>query len=209
MSDSTQNTSPLGQTGNSGESGGVAHDQRINDLMGKWQSEQAVNNRLQAEITRLQGLLATAVTTEAELRQQITTAATQTTEQTQAAEQRATAAESLVAELRQTVTTLEAKVQKADFLLANGDLIAYASVLPQTGDVATLQAAAETIRAANAQTQTAMRNQLTQPSRGGQTPRGPAAAPMAPADIEAYLRNGPASEFEQRLATVQARLSQK
>src|SRR5262245_53648333 len=47
--------------GNGGVADGANTQQRINDLMSKWQSEQAAHAKTQTEVTRLRELLATAV----------------------------------------------------------------------------------------------------------------------------------------------------
>jgi len=195
---STQETAPLDNTS---EAAGVAQ-QRINDLMSKWQSEQAVSQRLQTEVTRLQGLLATAVGTEADLRQQISQATQGTDSKISEADQRATTAESVVADLRSEVGTLRATNARLSYVVANQDLVAYAAVLPTTEDTATLDAAAATIRNANQ----SFRQNLNPSRSGGQTPRTGIVAPMNADDIGAYLRNGPADQFEQRLAEATARI---
>jgi DNA repair exonuclease SbcCD ATPase subunit len=146
---STQSSDALGSSASTSGVAGTGSDnsqQRINDLMSKWQSEQAATTRLQTEVTRLQGLLATAVSTEADLRQQLQAAQTGQQQAVTDAEGRAGAAESKVAELETRVATLTAENSRLTYIQANPDLAPYAAILPDTADTTTLEAAARTIR---------------------------------------------------------------
>lgn len=209
---STQSSDALGSSASTSGVAGTGSDnsqQRINDLMSKWQSEQATTTRLQTEVTRLQSLLATAVSTEADLRQQLQAAQTGQQQVVTDAEGRASAAESKVAELTAANATLAAENSRLKYIQANPDLAPYAAILPDTADTTTLEAAARTIRDARQTDRTQIQQQLGgAPRAGGQVGRIQPGK-MSATDIDSYLRSAPPGEFESRLKTVQEQLSRK
>ncbi len=172
--------------------------QRINDLMSKWQKEEA-------ESTRLRSQLAVQITTNGNLEARVkeledgtagaqaeTTTALQT-------------AEAKVAELTTSLSAKESELVTLRFVAANPDLAQYASLLPNTDDAGKLAAAAATIRTARDADKTRTRDALTTVPRGGQVSRSGNSA-MSAKEIDAYLGSAKnAAEFESRLAEVTAR----
>lgn len=178
-------------------------EQRLNNLMSKWQTEEGLRKQNDAEVSRLQTLLAEAVVREATLKQQLAEAGTGSSEATSAAEKRATDAEARVKELEASVAKDAGELAKLRFLAANADLIQYASILPQTANVAALEAAAVTIRnARQADTQQIREHSATPRGPGGQPSRSGRVG-MTPAEIKAYLDPSLApAEYEKRLKEV-------
>ena len=172
--------------------------QRINDLMSKWQKEEA-------EATRLRSQLAVQITTNVDLEARIKTLE----DGTAGAQAETTAAlqtaEAKVAELMTSLSAKESELVTLRFVAANPDLAQYASLLPSTDDAGKLAAAAATIRTARDADKTRTRDALTTVPRGGQVARSGNSA-MSAKEIDAYLGSAKnLAEFEMRLAEVTAR----
>jgi len=176
-----------------------APDARINALMSKWQKSEA-------EIQRLQGLLATAVTREAEQNARINEQEGGIQDAVAVARTNADTAQARVAELEQQFADLTAQTVRLQFIADNPDLAEYRDILPNGIDKAKLESAAITIRTARESESDRRRTHATIPAAAGQTPRKPMIA-MTPAEIDTYLRNAPPDEFETRLAEVTGRTS--
>lgn len=174
--------------------------------MSLYNKEQNERQKAEAEVTRLQGLLATAVASEHATKQALADAGANQTQVVQSVEARATAAESNVAELQREVARLTADGNRLAFLVKNPDIAGYADILPASTDTASLERAAATIRAAHETEIGRMRDHLTggKASSGRQTPRVGNSA-MSAAQIDTYLREAPHGEFERRLAEVTGR----
>jgi hypothetical protein len=181
-------------------------EQRIAGLMSLFNKEQNERQKGDAEAARLQGLLATAVASETTLRQKLVDVDTGRDQTVRAIEERATSANSKVAELQQELARLAAENTRLGFLVKNADLAQYADILPTSSDITALERAATTIRAARDTELGKMRDHLTggTESRGGQIPRAGSGA-MTAAQIADYLRAAPPGEFETRFAEVTGR----
>ena len=166
---------------------------RINNLMSSWQREQA-------EVTKLQGLVATTTAENVALKEKLADLESGKTGAETAAGEQVKEASAKVAELEAQIATLTADNAKLQVLVENPDLAAYRDILPVTGDKAALDRAISTIRGARDAETTRLRDALTMPRGGSQIPRGSLGA-MTSDQISAYLLNGgPAHEFEKRLA---------
>lgn len=174
--------------------------QRINDLMSKWQKEEA-------ESTRLRSQLAVQITTNGNLEARVKeledgTAGAQA-ETTTALQ----AAEAKVAELTASLSTKESELVTLRFVAANPDLAQYASLLPNTDDAGKLAAAAATIRTARDADKTKTRDALTTHPRSGQVARSGNTA-MSAKELDNYLSTAKnPAEFEQRLREVTGQAS--
>jgi len=176
---------------------------RINGLMASFHKEQTAKAAAEAEVARLQGVLTTLTTSEADLKAQIEELKKGPTAEVTEAQSRATVAESKVAELAKQLDATNAELTKLRFLVKNPDLMLYSAILPETTDESKLEATVAAIRQARDAENTAVKNHLLQPGRGGQVPRA-GGAKMSPAEIKRYLDSSPPGEYEKRLAEVRA-----
>jgi hypothetical protein len=184
-------------------------EERFNGLMASFNREQSERQRVESEVSRLQGLLTTAVADGAALREQIAGLTAGQTDAVGAAERRATEAASTVAELTQQVTKLTADATRLQFLVDHPDISAFAAVLPSTTDRAVLDQVATTIRTARDADTSRIRDHVAgNGNRGGGGPPRVTGTQMSPAAVKAYLAEAVSSgipgEFEKRLAEVTA-----
>jgi vacuolar-type H+-ATPase subunit I/STV1 len=198
---------PLDSSGNTSQvSGSDTTTQRINDLMSKWQSEQAAHEKTKGELTRLQGLLTETVADHQEVRTRLASLeATQGT-QTQETAQQLTTAEARVAELTSELAERTAHATRLQYLVDHPDLAPYAAILPATTSLAELDSAAGTIRSARKQETGEVRDHLGIPrGGGGGASRFYSGAKPSANEIKTYLSAATTSDdFERRLKEVSA-----
>ena len=185
----------------------VITPERFNGVMSLYNKEQTSRQAAEAEVTRLQGLLADAVVSRQVAEQKATELEKGEGNKTQELEKKAGDLSATVAELSNKISQLTSTNARLAFLIDNQDVLPFRDALPVTDDIESLKRAAETFRTAMKQKEDQMRDHLIGTSRTIGGPGRTGGSQWEGADhtkIEAYLQEaiGNAAEFEKRLAEV-------
>lgn len=194
-----------GESQTPGSGANVITPERFNGLMSTFNKEESRRKTAEAEVERLQGLLAAAVVSKTGLEARIVELEAGSGTKASELEQKSTELSSKVTELAAEIARLTAQNTRLSFLVNNEDILVAKDLIPETSDPEALKRAADAFRRAQQGARQEVKDHMLGAKGGGGGP-GRTVVTSDPKAMEDYLRAGIADgTYYQRLAELTGR----